>query len=100
MQKNDVYTVFFDVVRDIYGDGEYGATGTSYLIGVADSRERAEGLVAEDVAANSGELRWHEDFGDKTLFEEGQYPCGYYSIIRVTMNRRDLVPLREAPEMV
>lgn len=96
----NAFVVFFDVVRDIYNDGEYGATGTSYMVGVADSREGAEAIINEDAAGTSGELKWHEDFGDKTLFEEGKYPCGYYSIHAVTMNKRAWVPLREAPEIV
>ncbi|MBR5950984.1 MAG: hypothetical protein IKZ87_06080 [Actinomycetaceae bacterium] len=95
MHAQDVYTVIFSQVADRYGDGEYAFTGTMHLVGITDTREGAEVLIQEDVEVSSGELRDHEDFGKMTLFEEGQYPIGYYSIIPVEMNRRENIPLHE-----
>ena len=89
MHAQDVHTVIFNQVSDRYGIGKYEATGAVCIVGIGFTHEDAENLINEDVEMSSGELREHEDFGEKTLFEEGQYPIGYYSIIPVTMGRRE-----------
>ena len=99
MHAQDVYVVFFDGVTDRFGDGKYSASGSSHLVGVANCHEDADALIYEDVEMSSGELREHNDFGGLTLFEEGAYPIGYYSIIPVEMNRRENIPLREVMEI-